>query len=166
MKNKASILIAIACVAAIAVAATVWYVTREQDHEEGEIITNDHPTHGAVYFEDETPTADPLIVGRWCNSTNPSWHKVYYDDYDEEERLFWGKEWDEHEDVLEEDLDYHGNGWFRWEKKGNKLYEYSTMSLRSVPIRREYALLVSTPDSMIYNEPDHTETVYTFAKEQ
>jgi hypothetical protein len=40
------------------------------------------------------------------------------------------------------------------------------MSLRSVPIRREYALLVSTPDSMIYNEPDHTETVYTFAKEQ
>ena len=167
MKYKA-LIISLVCVLAVVLAATIWYVTREEPTEdpEGEIITNDHPTQGAVYFEDEIPPADTMIVGRWSNCANPKWHKVYYDDFDEEEKLYWGKEWDEREDVLEEDLDYHGNGWFRWEKKGNMLHEYSTMSMRSVPIHRMYNLILSSTDSMIYNEPDYTDVVYTFAKEQ
>ena len=163
MRDKTPAILLLCAVACTLAAAFVGGF-QEGRIRQGKVVTNDHPTQGAVYFVDEVPPADPLIVGRWTCTANPQWHKVYYDDFDEEECLYWGKEWDEKEDVLEEDLDYHGNGWFRWEKKGDQLHEYATMSIRSVPIHHAYDILVSTTDSLIYREPDYKKNVYRFGK--
>ena len=137
MKGNKAIWVVLLLVAVAAAGAVTWFVLRdeqpaqeqpEQDEVETGVTTSDgFSTDAVIIMEDEMPEADPMIVGKWQSSDNPQWYKVYYDDYDEDEQLFWGKEWDESEDVLEEDLKYHGNGWFRWEKKGKELCEYSTL---------------------------------------
>ena len=165
--NKKRSWILILVIAAIAASACiVWFlVSRPAEPEPGvHVATNDHATHGAVVFEEGIPSADPMMVGKWQNTANRGWYKVYYDDYDEEEQLYWGKEWDETEDVQEEDLDYHGNGWFRWEKRGDILREYATMSTRDVPIHRGYTIQKLTSDSIIYYETDRRNIVFRFAR--
>ena len=159
--TRNQLVILILCIAAV-VAATVGYgIYYMQTHEgENKILS----TNNDGYAIEEIPHADSLIVGKWQNSDNPQWYKVYYDDYDDEERLFWGKEWDESEDVHEEDLNYHGNGWFRWEKKGNSLYEYATMDARDVPIAKRYILLFSSKDSLAYCEQEHKQYCFHFSR--
>lgn len=159
---KKRIVIIFLCLAAIAIAATVGYKLYQRAH--GSRMQNEYPTDEVGYMEADIPHADSLIVGKWQNTANPHWYKVYYDDYDEDEQLFWGKEWNEAEDVLEEDMDYHGNGWFRWEKKGRMLREYATMSKRDVPIHRGYKIRLSSPDSLVYFEPDYKKVIYRFAR--
>ena len=161
----------LALIAIVAAAIGAWYVWEWYEWKENSkikkqsgIITNDHPTQSVIYYTDSTPHADSLLIGKWQNSDNPQWYKVYYDDYDEEERLFWGKEWDESENVAEEDLNYHGNGWFRWAKKGNTLYEYATMDVRDVPIAKVYTIVHSSSDSLVYNEQAYKKFVFHFAR--
>lgn len=165
MKRRNTIIL-MSCLIAVAAAAVVaWYMWKEKSKiEQGEIITNDHPTHGAIYFTDGTPQADSLLIGKWQNSDNPQWYKVYYDDYDEEEGLFWGKEWDESEDVFEEDMNYHGNGWFRWEKKGNSIREFATMDACDVPIAKLYTVLFSSADSLAYCEQARKKRCFCFTR--
>lgn len=137
--NKRLILILSAVAAAIIVAAGVaWYIMNRAPQAQ-EIKEDEHTTNSALYFEDNIPPADPLIVGRWQNMDNPQWYKVYYDDYADED-FYWGKEWDESDDVQEEDLNYHGNGWFRWRKQGDELQEFHTMDTRDVPIAKLYKI--------------------------
>lgn len=124
---------------------------------------NEHTTNVIGFFEGEMPPADPLMVGRWKSLENAGWHKVYYDD-DDGEGHYWGKEWDESEDVLEEDLGYHGNGWFRWTKSNDTLVEYSTMDFRDVPIAHIY--LITTFDSVnIAMSESNGRSMYSFTKE-
>ena len=168
MKKQTLILIVAILLFGAAIAAALWM--QKQSHEttepepatESETIEGEEDqaltTNSVIYFEDETPEADPLLVGHWTNTENTGWHKVYYDDYDGDGR-FWGKEWDESEDVLEEDLSYHGNGWFRWEKHDDTLQELYTMDTRDVPIAHTYLILVhdSTDIEQIetYNRSTH-----------
>lgn len=180
MKRNTIILIFV-LVAVIASAITAWYMLRPEKTQEpeaeaevveeqqpaaetGVLTTNDFSTNANAYFEDDIPPADPMIVGKWQNTDNPGWYKVYYDDYDEEEKLYWGKEWDETEDVQEEDLLYHGNGWFRWEKKGNQLCEYSTMDYRDVPIAKIYQIRHLSEDSISYFQEDFPKSELHFSK--
>ena len=160
MKRKHLVVILL-CFATILV-ATVGYCVYDMFFraKENQMMS----TNSAGYAEKEIPHADPLLVGKWQNTDNPHWYKVYYDDYDEQEGLFWGKEWDESEDVLEEDLQYHGNGWFRWEKKGNELHEYATMEIRDVPIHRACKLLLSTPDSLVYHDVAYKNQIFRFGR--
>jgi len=163
MKRK--ILIIVLCLAAAVAAALVtWYLTHKEQGDQGQDVTNDHPTNITNTFEDGTPPADPMLVGKWQNVQNPQWHKVYYDDYDEEQKLYWGKEWDENEDVMEEDLLYHGNGWFRWKKQGKVLHEYYTMDAQDIPIHREYRVCRSAADSLLFFEPDYPKDLFRFGK--
>ena len=135
-----------------------------QAPEEGEAeIENEHTTNVIGYFEGEMPPADPLMVGRWKEIEKNGWHKVYYDDDDGEGR-YWGKEWDEADDVLEEDLSYHGNGWFRWTKSNDTLYEYSTMDFRDVPIAHIYLITVFDSVNIAMAESNGRST-YNFIKE-
>ena len=162
MKANKAIWVVLLLVAVAAAGAVTWYVLRdeqpaqeqpEQDEVETGVTTSDgFSTDAVIFMEDEMPEADPMIVGKWQSSDNPQWYKVYYDDYDEDEQLFWGKEWDESEDVLEEDLKYHGNGWFRWEKKGKELCEYSTMDYRDVPIAKIYEITYLDSTTIAYHE--------------
>lgn len=163
MKSKyVFILIGLALALVVAAVGYILY-QRKAQVQEGEIphmYTTDH----GEYYEAETPHADPLIVGKWQNSRNPQWYKVYYDDWDEDNQMFWGKEWNEAEDIQEEDMHYHGNGWFRWEKKGKAIHEYATMDSRDMQIHRNYKLLKLTGDSLVYNEPDHKKILFRFSR--
>lgn len=133
-----------------------------EEAQEGE-LENEHKTNSVIYFEGEVPPADALMVGRWKNMDNAGWHKVYYDD-DDGEGHYWGKEWDETEDVLEEDLSFHGNGWFRWTKSNDTLYEFSTMDFRDVPIAHIY--YITAFDSMnISMAETNKRSTYYFIKE-
>ena len=133
------------------------YMQQPEDDTVAHMITNTHITDRVhiAQLEDGVPVADTLIVGKWQNKDNPHWYKVYYDDYDEEQKLFWGKEWDENEEVFEEDLNYHGNGWFRWVKRGNILYECATMDACDVPNHRFYTIKNINATSLVYFEPNH-----------
>lgn len=134
-----------------------------EEGQEGDEIENEHKTNTVIYFEGEVPPADPLMVGRWKNMDNAGWHKVYYDD-DDGEGHYWGKEWDESDDVLEEDLSFHGNGWFRWTKSNDTLYEYSTMDFRDVPIAHIYYITAFDSMNISMAETNKRSTHY-FIKE-
>ena len=162
MKRKRYIIIFVLCLIAAAItAAAIWYFSsqKEEEPEEG-VFINEQTTNGPGYYEDDIPHADPKIVGKWRSTDKKGWYKVYYDDYDEETKLFWGKEWDEGEDVQEEDLNYHGNGWFRWEKKHKVLREYATMDTRDMPIHRKYDIQSIAADTIVYCEPDYNNTYW------
>jgi len=163
MKLKRFFIILFSSVAFIAAAAVVWHV-QETEYYKSRLQTNKHPKLWKVLFERRIPKADPLIVGKWQNKENPLMYKVYYDEYDEENKLFWGKEWDESEDVQEEDLKYHGNGWFRWEKRGKNLHEYATMDITDVPIYRGYKVRYLSKDSLAYKEKEYDKKIFCFVR--
>jgi len=174
MKKRLFIIIGCVLVFGAAIGCAVWLYMRHQatlepkepQEEEMEAQDNDfleRGTNSIIYFEEEVPPADPLMVGRWSCVENPGWHKVYYDDDDGEGR-YWGKEWDESDDVLEEDLSYHGNGWFRWRKSNDTLVEYSTMDFRDVPIAHEYLVTISDSTNIAIAETNRR-SVYKMRKE-
>ena len=152
MKKPTLILFIVIAMVGAAIGAAL-YLSGEKNHTsgqngeeaQGDEIENEHKTNAIIYFEGDVPPADPLMVGRWKNMDNTGWHKVYYDD-DDGEGHYWGKEWDETDDVQEEDLAFHGNGWFRWIKSNDTLYEFSTMDFRDVPIAHIY--FITAFDSM------------------
>jgi hypothetical protein len=175
MKKQTIILFICLAMVCAAIGAALWLrADREQPEEqstEQEVgeqaqeneLENEHGTNSIIYFEGDVPPADPLMVGRWTSMANASWHKVYYDD-DDGEGHYWGKEWDEADDVLEEDLSYHGNGWFRWVKSNDTLYEFSTMDFRDVPIAHIYYITVFDSMNISMAETNKRSTHY-FIKE-
>lgn len=146
MQRKYLVLLIALAVALFVGAAVIVYIVHVSHGSKSGF--DRHQTNSHVVFEEETPTADPAIVGRWQNKTNPQWFRVYYDDYDGD-GFFWGKEWDEADDVHEVDLNYHGNGWFRWRKDGTQLLEMHTMDVQDVPIPKRWKVHTkSLPDSL------------------
>ena len=160
MRRYKYVIIALCCTAAAA--AALWYgiSCRQARERENEMLSTD--CEG--YAEEDIIHADPMMVGKWQNTENPHWYKVYYDDCDEEDGLFWGKEWDESEEVFEEDLNYHGNGWFLWGKNGSLLREYATMDMRNIPIAKHYRVLRVTADSLVYCEQNNKKVCSRFAR--
>ncbi len=146
----------IACIAAVvgfsALAGGIWWyrADRTDGMTEGRVIglpSVDEQTDKRVSVEELT-TADPQWIGKWQNTANPQWFKCYYDDPDEDrEGYFWGKEWDEDDDVFEEDLCYHGNGWFIWKKQKNRIIEVSMSEYNEMMVPQEYDILSITADS-------------------
>jgi hypothetical protein len=165
--DKRTKLIIILSAVAVALSATgivMWLVLREPAEPEMQVAQG-ASTNELVYFEDDTPPADPMMVGKWRNQANAGWYKVYYDDYDGD-GFYWGKEWDESDDVFEEDLRYHGNGWFRWRKNGKELLEMATMDERDVPIAKTYIIATNSADSLIYKDASRKKTFYRFGRVQ
>lgn len=171
---KRNVLLIVGCVLAVLVAGAVAVfviLDREPEPESEKIETVAAPqemTDAQASYDDEFPTADPAMVGKWRCAENPQWFKVYYDDYDDE-GYFWGKEWNEAEDVQEEDLNYHGNGWFRWRKQGKRLTELHTMDATDVPIAKIWSVMhlaAREPnDSLVMANKDRTSIIYHFSRE-
>ena len=163
MQRKYLILILAVTVALLAGAAVAVYVTQTSGHAK-QVKQDEHNTNTHVVFEDETPIADPAIVGRWQNAANPQWIRVYLDDYDGD-GFFWGKEWDEAEDVHEEDLNYHGNGWFRWRIDKHQLLEMHTMDAQDTPIPKPWLVCPqSLPDSLILTNAEYQTQCIRFSR--
>lgn len=60
------------------------------------------------------------MYGKWKEDNEDMTFMVFSLD-DAEDGFYWGKEWCESDGVFESDLKEHGNGWFRWKIKKNKL---------------------------------------------
>lgn len=168
---KRPLLIFLVCLAALVAAGAVTFlVLRERQNTDGlrpmeQVVgAPQETTDEHIVFQDETPVADPALVGRWRNAENPQWFKVYLDDYDDEEGYFWGKEWNEAEDVQETDLSYHGNGWFRWRKDGARLVELHTMDVHDIPVPKLWDcrhLTARTPDdSLVLISPERNTALH------
>lgn len=158
----------------VAVVVAVALLLRQNFNTEGVTSPNDsvavvdadtlHITHGAVYYDNQAPHADPMIVGKWHLTDKPLCYKAYYDDYDGN-GYFWGKEWDESEDVMEDDLDYHGNGWFRWKKQGKELQEYAVMEIKSgTPIPKFYIVKYRADSTMILTDKNFPKIVRGYVR--
>jgi len=181
--SRRSVLIIIIVLLALCAAAVVGYVIlrpapdngdgepvvpEQTDDDNGtlqpQVIGTDstNSTNSIIVFEDEF-TADPKMVGKWQNTENPGWYQVFYDDYDDE-NFFWGKEWDETEDVMEEDLRYHGNGWFRWRKDGKNLLEVAVQDQHSGDIPHEYTIRRLADDVLELEEKEARRRTYHFKR--
>lgn len=155
--NRKRILILCALAALIAAAVAVLLLIIPNSRQQSGPSTND-----VYYYDNGTPVADPDIVGTWRNADNPQWYKVYYDDY-EGDGYFWGKMWDEAEDVYEEDLTYHGNGWFLWRKEGKELKELHQMDLGNASVPKIWRLKTK-PDSLLLFLPDQKKVCDRFGR--
>ncbi len=94
--------------------------------------------------------ANPLLVGVWCEDVHPQHYKAYYDDPCDEETYFWGKEWNEADNVYEEDLTYHGNGWFKWSKTQNELTEIYVSERSNILVPNHYRIDKLNDSTFVY----------------
>lgn len=162
--NRKVIIIVLTIVTTLTVAAVAWYVVSRQQSGEKECMEEEPPqTNVHHVYEDGFPSADPIMVGRWQNGDNPQWFKVYYDDYDDE-GYFWGKEWDESDDVQEYDLQYHGNGWFRWRKDGKTLLELHAMESVGGIVTKTYEVQIAKDGSLSLTDSSPRKNHYRFTR--
>ena len=130
----------------------------------GVLQNNDETNNMMYYTDDDIPPADPMMVGKWQNTENEGWYKEYYDDY-ADDGMYWGKEWNEKDDVFEEDLIYHRNGWFRWAKNGKELKELSAMEInRDLAIAKFYNIVLKDRNSMQITDQNNKKKQFNFIR--
>lgn len=75
----------------------------------------------------------------------------------DETSYLYGREWDEAEDVLEEDLLPYGNGWFKYKFESNgKLTEIHLMDNGGAEIPKVYVVTKLTSTDLEYYEKDRS----------
>lgn len=157
----------IICLAILAAAAVGVYVFRSSQTPDTEVVMEDNDvlsTHGTRSVIPIRGVPCEALVGEWVNVDNPCWHKVYYDDPDEEDG-YWGKEWNEQDDVHEEDLVWHKNGWFRWRTSKRQLLEIAQVGMKDTQIPKLYAIVAITDTLLVYANPDCPERRFTFRRQ-
>lgn len=107
----------------VEVEASVVKQTSDSETIEGDVLVAPDGTNARRAEMEQEIVADPRVVGKWCEADMPTHYRVYYDDACDEEGFFWAKEWNEDDDVYEEDLIYHGNGWFKWKMNKHHFIE-------------------------------------------
>ena len=110
----------------------------------------------SIFTEGEDETINALILGHWVNVDHPTWHRVYTDEYSGN-GYYWGKEWDESEDVTEADLVDYGNGWFEWKMDGNDVLELATTDMSESRVPFIYTIKKLSTKELIYVEQRSTE---------
>lgn len=160
--KKSHLLLYLLVVAMFSIAIVGWFLYHKHHHPiyvEEEIIRTDGRIIHKVL---ETPE---LIVGEWINVENPQWHKVYYDDPAEDASYYWGKEWDEDDGVYEEDLLWHGNGWFVWQLRGNTLIEMHQMENNMGKVIIPYNVCSISTTGLVYIDvKQELRKTYTFVR--
>lgn len=139
---------------------------------DGSITHDDNAVHGTIDYSNKTTDnnihfdvqpADKRFIAEWINADNEQWHKVYFDDYDAD-GYFWGKEWNEAEDVHENDLLFHGNGWFRWKIDGKVLSELHCMDQNSLNVPKSYYFKYSNSNELYLIDAYFKDNKYRFFK--
>lgn len=88
---------------------------------------------------DTTYTASDLS-GTWTEETNPQCFWVYTLTKDDSGEYYWGKTWDESEGYTEEDLEFHGNGWFKWSIANNTITQLHMMNISQATVPKTYSV--------------------------
>ena len=105
----------------------------------------------SIFSAAEGEEFNPLLLGHWTCLERPTWHRVYTDEYSGN-GYYWGKEWDEAEDVTEEDLVDYGNGWFEWKQDENDILELATTDMSDARVPFIYTIRKLTDKDLIYIE--------------
>ena len=104
------------------------------------------------------------LYGLW--EENKTQHYVRFtEEKSDEEGFLYGREWDEAEDVMEEDLLPYGNGWFKYElKTSGTLTEIHLMDNGGAEIPKVYVVSKLTSSELSYYEKDRTSNKFNFTK--
>ena len=110
----------------------------------------------SIFSAAEDEEYNPLLIGHWQCVDKPGWHRVYTEEYSGN-GYYWGKEWDEDEDVTEADLVDYGNGWFEWKMDGNDVLELATTDMTESRVPFIYTIKKLSNKDLIYVEQRSTE---------
>lgn len=103
------------------------------------------------------------LQGKWVED-NTTHYVVYTTDAADIAGFFWGKEWTEPE-KREEQLPYHGNGWFKYQLDGTSLKQLNVMNNEGATIPKYYTVQSLSSTNMVYYEEDFKNTKYKFTKQ-
>ena len=107
------------------------------------------------------------LIGTWQRTStlgegNEVW--VYQADKDNTGAYYWGKTWDEGDDVTESDVDadYHGNGWFKWQIENTDLTQIHMLTVSEAGVPKTYTVTYLDANTLKYKDSFKKE--YTFTK--
>ena len=120
-----------------------------QAHQvEGPVETTDR---FSIFSAAEGEEFNPLLLGHWVCVERTTWHRIYTDEYSGN-GYYWGKEWDEADDVTEADLVDYGNGWFEWKQDGNDVLELATTDMSDTRVPFIYTIRKLSERDLMYIE--------------
>ena len=104
------------------------------------------------------------LQGLWLENNTQHYVRFTTEQSDETAYLY-GREWDEAEDIYEEDLMPHGNGWFKYKfETSGDLTEIHLMDNGGAEIPKVYVVSKLTDSDLEYYEKDHKNIKYYFSK--
>lgn len=104
------------------------------------------------------------LQGLWLENNTQHYVRFTTEQSDETAYLY-GREWDEAEDIYEEDLMPHGNGWFKYKfETTGDLTEIHLMDNGGAEIPKVYVVSKLTDTDLEYYEKDHKNIKYYFSK--
>ena len=105
------------------------------------------------------------LQGLWQNDQYDTWHVRFTADAADQVNYFWGCEWGDYgDDVTEEDLVFHGDGWFKYRLNEDELLEIHKMDQGWADIPKVYIVTKLTDTDLEYYEKDHKNIKFKFAK--
>lgn len=143
-------------------------VVYEEDEKENEVTAHRNISEDTIKtnvvrkFKDDK-VINSYVVGRWQNTNNKDWYCVFYGEVDDE-GMCWGKEWDESENVNEEDLAFHKNGWFQWRIQEGVLHKFAVMDMSSSVIHKSYKVMEMKDGMLVIEDENYATTKYSFTR--
>ena len=108
------------------------------------------------------------LQGLWIETqvTDMQHYVRFTDEQADEPGYFYGREWEEAEDVFEEDLTPYGNGWFKYlfETEDGGLTEIHLMDNGGAEIPKVYVVSKLTETDLEYYEKDRKQVKFYFEK--
>ena len=89
---------------------------------------------------------------------------VYTLTKDDSGEYYWGKTWDEADDVHESDLEYHGNGWFKWSITNNNLVQIHMMNISEATVPKTYTVTSCNGTTLVLKDTYGNKTTYKKVK--
>ena len=104
------------------------------------------------------------IHGLWLENGTQHYVRFTSEQSDEIDYLY-GREWDEAEDVYEEDLKLHGDGWFKYKFQMNGvLVEIHLMDNGGADIPKIYTVTKLTSTELEFYEEEQKSNTFSFSK--
>ena len=92
------------------------------------------------------------LSGTWSEEANPLCYWVYMLTKDDSGDYYWGKTWDEADDVHESDLEFHGNGWFKWSITDNNLVQLHMMNISTATVPKTYTVTSCNSTTLVLKD--------------
>jgi len=105
------------------------------------------------------------LQGLWQNDKYATWHVRFTNEAADEKNYYWGCEWgDFGDDVKEEDLVFHGNGWFKYSFISAELIEIHKMDEDWAEEPKIYIVTKLTDTELNYYDKKDKNSKFIFSK--